>query len=290
MSEPQPLRDQVALITDWWHSIDLGSGVVTPGIKTPEMLRAELESLRLPDLRGKSVLDIGAWDGFYSFEAERRGARRVVSLDHFVWSIDRHVAGRMHYRWHQERLKPIPYEETESWQPDLLPGKRGYDLAHRALGSRAVPVVADFMKAELGETFDVVFFLGVVYHMRHPLLSLEKVRSFLKEGGVAIIESEAMEIRGQEGRPLIEFIERDELGGYDFTNWHSFNQKALEGMCRAAGFSRVEVVQGPPPGVPVPSSFLDKARRVAGNALRDIGRKDPLPDITRYRIVLHAWA
>ena len=61
----------------WWHSIDLGSGIVTPGTQSQEFLKARMRSLQLPDLQGKSVLDIGAYDGFYSFEVERLGAARV---------------------------------------------------------------------------------------------------------------------------------------------------------------------------------------------------------------------
>src|SRR3954452_11537881 len=72
----------------WFHSIDLGGGVVTDGWKTPEMLDEEIERLRLPDLDGKTVLDINTWDGFFAFEAERRGASRVVALDEYMWSMD----------------------------------------------------------------------------------------------------------------------------------------------------------------------------------------------------------
>jgi len=82
------LEEMAESVGFWWHSIDLGQGVVTKGCKTPELLQSELESQRLPDLRDKTVLDIGAYDGFSSFEAERRGARRVVALDHYAWSID----------------------------------------------------------------------------------------------------------------------------------------------------------------------------------------------------------
>jgi hypothetical protein len=81
-------RVAVAEVPFWWHSIDLGDGVITPGHKDPSFIRRELASMRIPPLAGKSVLDIGAWDGFFSFEAERQGARRVVALDHFVWRID----------------------------------------------------------------------------------------------------------------------------------------------------------------------------------------------------------
>lgn len=67
----------------WYHTIDLGHGLVTEGVdNSPE----RLARLRLPnDLSGRSVLDIGAWDDFFSFEAERRHASRVVATDHYAW-------------------------------------------------------------------------------------------------------------------------------------------------------------------------------------------------------------
>ena len=81
---PDELREAVAKIR-WFHSIDLGSGIVTPGYDPSTAERAK--GYGIPeDLRGKSVLDIGAWDGFFSFEAERRGASRVVAVDSYCWS------------------------------------------------------------------------------------------------------------------------------------------------------------------------------------------------------------
>ena len=76
------LREAVAGI-EWWHSIDLGHGIVTPG---KDDSPAKLRDLKLPArFDGRSVLDIGAWDGFFSFEAERRGAARVLATDSFAW-------------------------------------------------------------------------------------------------------------------------------------------------------------------------------------------------------------
>lgn len=74
------MQREVNSVPFWWHSIDLGDGVVTPGYKTPEMLARELDAMRLPDVRGSTVLDIGGWDGFFAFEAERRGAPRRHGL------------------------------------------------------------------------------------------------------------------------------------------------------------------------------------------------------------------
>ncbi|MBI2925411.1 MAG: hypothetical protein HYY24_06870 [Verrucomicrobia bacterium] len=80
--DTETLRKEVARIR-WHHQIDLGHGVVTPGYDNS---RKKLERLHFPvSFAGKSVLDVGAWDGFFSFEAERRGARRVLATDSFSW-------------------------------------------------------------------------------------------------------------------------------------------------------------------------------------------------------------
>src|SRR5215217_7646015 len=70
----------------WFHSIDLGNGLITQGSKSPEILQIEYERVFMKiDLRGKTVLDIGAWNGAFSLEAHRRGAASVTALDHFTW-------------------------------------------------------------------------------------------------------------------------------------------------------------------------------------------------------------
>src|ERR1700722_7160717 len=71
----------------WWHSIRLADGRFTPGRKGPELMAEEFARTFDPlDLQGQSVLDIGAWNGGFSIEAVRRGARRVLALDHFTWN------------------------------------------------------------------------------------------------------------------------------------------------------------------------------------------------------------
>ena len=97
------------------------------------------------------------------------------------------------------------------------------------------------MDLELLGAFDVVFFLGVLYHMENPLASLRRLASLTKE--LAIIETHAIAIPGYEQTSLCEFYPSDELNK-DPSNWWGPNLKALEGMCRAAGFARFEVVHG----------------------------------------------
>ena len=90
------------------HSLDLGHGVVTPGATPAVQLCAKWDSMGLPDLRGKSVLDIGAWDGWFSFEAERRGAARVVALDRYVWALDWEAKRRYRLECEEKGLTPEP--------------------------------------------------------------------------------------------------------------------------------------------------------------------------------------
>jgi tRNA (mo5U34)-methyltransferase len=243
-TEAAELQARVDEVPFWWHSIDLGHGVVTPGGKSPDLLRVELGRLGLEDLRGKSVLDIGALDGYFAFAAERMGADRVVALDHFMWSFD--LAGWMNDR--ASRLAqglPVaePDASPEFWHRETMPGRRGFDLAHEVLGSQVEVVVADLLDCDLEAlgTFDLVLYLGVLYHMRHPLLALERLVQVTR--GVAVIETHAESFRASERRALGQFFEGDELNG-DPTNWWGLNVAALLAMCRVAGFERAEPPSG----------------------------------------------
>jgi tRNA (mo5U34)-methyltransferase len=232
------LEREIESVPYWYHSIDLG-GVVTPGRKSPAQHQLELGALQLPDLTGKTVLDVGAWDGYYSFLAEQRGARRVVALDRYVWNED------------LNRLAP---PERRARYPHPSPGRRGFDIARAALGSSVEPVVmeVDEIGPEVLGTFDVVLFLGVVYHLRHPLADLERVASVTDE--LLIVETHLTYVAGLEDRALWEFYEADELEG-DPTNWWGPNTKGLLAVLRSAGdFRRVELVGSwgpePDPGRP----------------------------------------
>jgi tRNA (mo5U34)-methyltransferase len=204
-----PRQDEFDTIP-WFHRIDLGDGRTTPGVdQTPE----KLAQVRLPrDLKGWSVLDIGAWDGFFSFEAERRGASRVVALDGGVW-----------------RVESI--------------GKRGFLYARNALNSRVEDVeleVLDIAPETVG-VFDLVLFLGVLYHLPHPLLALQRIASVTRtqlilETHVDVLESD---------RPLIAYYPGDECAG-DQTNWCGPNRAAVEAMLRTVGFAEVKAFPATP--------------------------------------------
>jgi tRNA (mo5U34)-methyltransferase len=239
----EELKKEVAKIR-WWHRIDLGNGIVTPGY---DQSPRKLKKLKMPaDLSGKSVLDIGAWDGFFSFEAERRGAKRVLAVDSFCWS-------------------------GEGWGT-----KAGFNLARKALRSKVEDremEVLDISAEEIG-TFDLVLFSGVLYHMPHPLLSLERV--FSVTGNQLILETEVdMEWHR---RPAMAFYPGDDLSD-DATNWWGPNAVAVEAMLKTVGFRKVELV-----------SRGSRALKVAGSIKNAVTDRAPfLPGLQRNRAVFHAW-
>jgi tRNA (mo5U34)-methyltransferase len=289
----EQIEQMAGSVPVWFHSINLGHGVVTKGIKPAEQLSLEVQKMRLPDLTGKSVLDINTWDGYFAFEAERRGASSVVGLDHYMWSLDPLGHYQYYTRCKEQGITPEPYHQTPNWQPETLPGKIGYDTARRALNSRVETIVADFMDVELEKvgTYDVVFFLGSLYHMQNPLEALRRVAAVTKE--LAVIETQAAAFPGFEDAKVCEFYEANELNG-DVTNWWAPNDNALKGMCRAAGFRRAEIIAGAPS---MRKSASGKVRSVVGHALREFGlrRSAPVADgnlshkVIRYRSFIHAW-
>jgi tRNA (mo5U34)-methyltransferase len=260
----------------WWHSIDLGNGRITRGHKSHATLAAELGALRLPSLAGKSVLDIGAWDGYFSFAAERLGASRVVALDYYVWSLDIPEQQRYLEECRGRGVAPRPYHEVQAvWKPDSRPGKKGFDLAHEALGSNVESVVADFAAVDTEQlgTFDVVLFLGVLYHLEDPLGALRRLARLTRQ--VAIIESEVVIAPPFDRHSVVEFYPSDELAG-DPTNWWTPTLPALIGMCRAAGFADVRSF--------VPFGRLRKLSRLLKAGARSLTRTG----LARYRPVVHA--
>ena len=260
MTSPAELQAQADAI-EWYHTIDLGQGVVTKGKGVQETM-GEI----LPDVSGRSVLDIGAWDGKFSFSGreERRqpgGGARPLRVGYRLRGPGR-LLGRVHP---QRDLADQSRDETDFWRPDL-PGRRGFDLAKAALGSRVEPVVADFQKIDLDDLgqFDVVLYLGVLYHMKEPLTCLERVRAVTKE--VAVIETEALHLEGLEHEALMQFHAGSSLRT-DFGNWYVPTIEALHNLCRAAGFSEVRTVVGPPAppaGAAAEPLKVRVGRRIAG--------------------------
>jgi tRNA (mo5U34)-methyltransferase len=158
----------VESVRHWHHVMSFPHGIVSPGAYDPRELFGFLE---LPDLRGKRVLDVGTRDGFFAFECERRGAE-VVALDYADMDLTGFGAARRIYGSNVEYVQANVY--------DLSPDQLG--------------------------TFDIVLFLGVLYHLRHPLLALDRLRGLCRE--LLIVESLVCDSRVftsfETGQPLAE--------------------------------------------------------------------------------------
>jgi tRNA (mo5U34)-methyltransferase len=214
------LRARIDELAPWFHNINL-RGVWTapdhflgdyPGAKFRRFAR------HLPDdLSGKSVLDIGCNAGFYSIEMKRRGARRVVGID----SDERYLA--------QARLA----SETL--------GYGGIEFANLDV----------YQVGALAEKFDLVIFMGVLYHLRHPLLALDLIREHvagdlllfqsMQRGSKHVFDVEPdykfteTGVFFETGYPKLHFIEQQYSN--DWTNWWVPNRACTEAMLRSAGFA-----------------------------------------------------
>jgi tRNA (mo5U34)-methyltransferase len=185
----------------YYHSIELPDGRIIRGIQSIETQRSRIAQFPIPqDLRGKRVLDIGAWDGWFSFEMERRGAS-VVAVD--------------------------------------ATNKTRFLEAKEMLNSKVEHAVADICyltPRDIGY-FDIVLFFGVLYHLKHPMLALERVCELATD--LACVESFVTDDQPSGTIPALEFYEGTQLAG-QFDNWVGPNVSCLMAMCRTAGFARVE--------------------------------------------------
>jgi tRNA (mo5U34)-methyltransferase len=220
----ETIQKRVAALGQWFHNMDL-DGVPTapnhflndyPNIKWKRFQHAIPE-----DLSGKTVLDIGCNAGFYSLEMKRRGADRVLGID---------------------------FDDRYLDQARLAAEVRDADIEFRKLSVYDV--------AELGERFDIVLFMGVLYHLRHPLLALDLIHDHVA-GDLLVYQSmqrgaeETAPVRGDydffedkhfddPGYPKMHFIEHRYAG--DPTNWWAPNAACSAAMLRSAGF---EIVKQP---------------------------------------------
>jgi tRNA (mo5U34)-methyltransferase len=197
-----PLSERVKSLR-WFHSIDLGNGIVTPGNKSLTVIAKEQKLFFDPViLKGARVLDIGAWNGAYSFEAARRGAC-VLATDHLVWT------------------HPV-------WR-----GREGFDIANEALGLNIETLIADVPDITLEKVgaWDVVLFLGVIYHLPSPLTLLQSVAAVAKECLIVETHADLMNI----ARPALAFYPGATLSG-DPTNFFGPNTAFIVEALRECGF------------------------------------------------------
>lgn len=225
-SSPDAIRkvkEKVASFPFWYHRIELPGGVVTPGQVPGNKDVYHVAA----DLTGKRVLDVGAWDGFWTFEALQRGAREVVAIDDF-----------------SDFLGSSDTRFRKGWETfDFCREQLGHDERRC---QRYEMSVYDVSEARLGR-FDVVFFFGTLYHLRHPLLALDRIGAVCD--GDIYVESALLDdyspYRGGMGHGypkdhmLMEFYPDKQYCG-NSSNWWAPTLLCLGHMVRAAGFPKVE--------------------------------------------------
>ena len=208
------IKRQIEAEDYWFLRMDLGDGVVTPGWSDPATDKLPLFGLP-DDMSGMRVLDIGCAEGFFSFEAERRGATEVVAIDSFPGSI------------------------------------RRFNICRNALGSKAeahLASVYDLNPKSFG-TFDLVMYFGVLYHLRNPLLSLQKIASVAS--GTLLLQTLGFERASLGEMSVAQFHPFGIMTGppgnpmQDTTVFWIPNRACIRDMLLHVGFIEVESVPGP---------------------------------------------
>jgi tRNA (mo5U34)-methyltransferase len=196
-------------------------GEISRGHKTIDTLESEFATiLQSVNFNGKTVLDIGAWDGFFSFSAEKAGAKSVLANDYYCWISEG------------------------------MGSKNNFNVAKKKFDSRVNELLAKPEDIPLiPGSFDIVLLLGVTYHVRNPISLLNRCAILAKEQ--VIVETEFRDDGHSE--PILYLILGDELAG-DPTNWNVPNRSGAIGMMQAAGFRDVKAI--PHPTLPSSRLFL----------------------------------
>ena len=211
--QTRKIHEEVARI-EWYHTIDLGNGIVTPGSFDHKDI---LSKCRLPErLDGMRVLDVATFDGYWAMEFERRGAAEVIALD-IETAADLDLAPAV-----KARMTPADLQRRFG---------EGFELVHRIRNSQVQRVamnVYDLSPENLG-TFDFVFCSSLLLHLMNPVKALQNIAS-VTGGSARIIECYHPQVP--------EHFLRYE-GGFEHNVWWAVGSGCLEQMVREAGFSEV---------------------------------------------------
>jgi tRNA (mo5U34)-methyltransferase len=211
--DAERVRDSVPL---WFHTFALAPGVYTPGIARDHGYR--LAVLGSDRFAGRSALDIGAFDGFYSFLAEVRGARRVVAVDN-----------EQYVDWVRARFGVT------------LEGGAGFRAIARLLGSRVEYRRMDALDVrELGERFEVVLCFGILHRVTDPIGLLAALADVLAPGGEIVLETYGSRLAADS--PTIEVHEPGNVYARDDFVYWGFSPEGLRRLARIVGLDEVEVL------------------------------------------------
>lgn len=217
--DPEKINQLISQHQFWYHIIQVTPDIATPGINHSSTRLAILDKLGLPkDLSGKRVLDIGCRDGYFCFEAEKRGAEDVLGIDF------------------------VEIEHT------------GFDIIRKITGSQARFASENvyYLTPEKYGHFDIVFFLGIFYHLRNPMLALDRIRATMNTGGMLFVSTPVLDTsfpmhNGEikelaevaphlQDIPILRFTEHRAFNG-DPTNQFLPNLAGLKAMLTEAEFS-----------------------------------------------------
>lgn len=216
---PQEALAVLERVPLWFHTFALnGDGVYTPGIARDHRYRLQA----IPeDLAGARVLDVGTFDGFYAFLAERRGAARVVAVDN-----------EQYVGWIADRFGI-----------ELEPGA-GFRAISGLLSSRVEYRRLDALElGQLGETFDVIFCFGILHRVEAPLTLLRVLRDCLAPGGQIILETYG--VWGPQDAPAVLVHEHGDVYARDDAVYWGFSRASLDRLGRLAGLRSFELIDAP---------------------------------------------
>jgi tRNA (mo5U34)-methyltransferase len=220
-ADDETARAALERVPMWFHTFSLDGGALyTPGVARDHRYRIPL----LPDdLSGKSVLDVGTFDGFYGFLAEARGARRVVVVDNEQYR-DWVLAG-----WGVE-----------------LEGGEGFRTVAELLDSEVEYRHLDaFDLDQLDEQFDLILCFGILHRVESPLSLLRVLRRRVASRGYVLLETYGVASPELEHQAAMRVFEAGEVYPHDDYVYWGFTGGSLARLADHAGFGRVEIVDTP---------------------------------------------
>jgi len=230
------LLERISKIPIWAHKIQLGSHVVTPGKIPDRTMKGELDAIP-KDLAGKSILDVGTRNGGWAFECERRNAKEITAID--------------------------------IWQNEVYGRDESFKICKEILDSKVELIELDVLDVEkLGKKFDVILFLGVIYHLMDPLLALRKLYNVCNE--LIILQAAVL----KSPKNICYFLEPGELGG-NISSTFLFSPSFIENYAKSMGFKKVELIDYVEDESIIPS---DKKNSDKNN-----------PQLKRSRAIMYLW-
>jgi tRNA (mo5U34)-methyltransferase len=220
------IRSRVAAIEAWYHRIDLGDGIETPG---HFRMADYLSYYHFPErLDGMRVLDVGASTGYYAYEFERRGAAEVVAVELPSWGA---------HDWtprYRREFETKSGSEKQNIDREVM--LDGFTVVGEALGSKRVrrvfKPIYELSTKDLG-TFDIVFSGAMLMHVRDPVLGIQRMRECCAPNGRLIVSISSAMMDATE--PVARFV-----GEWNQCNWWQMSPAALEAVLTCCDFGTIE--------------------------------------------------